>query len=232
MKKSNMLIAVFAVLAAVSVAKAENAEVNFDGGSKGLKPQSMHSIFAAAHSIVPAGTLKTDSETNKRLLGGSGDPCCDDPTILCYAPCEPTELRGAGYRMVRRAHEEKAIEKLKKINADKINDRQLAVLLDAPGTELWYVEGGIHILNRELKGRFSVNSQAIVNEMIPPAGSDRAAGLDDWAVGWAIDYAIDHTVGLIQEYGSWPPVPDDGMADYNPVIGQDFSPGWGRSKVH
>jgi hypothetical protein len=88
MKKSNMLIAVFAVLAAASVAKAENMEVNFDG-QKGLQPQSMHSIFAAAHNIVPAGTLKADAETNKRLMGGSGDPCCDDPTILCYAPCEP-----------------------------------------------------------------------------------------------------------------------------------------------
>jgi hypothetical protein len=95
MKKSNMLIAVFAVLAAASVAKAEEIKIDFDGGNKGLQPQSMHSIFAAAHNIVPAGTLKADAETNKRLLGGSGDPCCDDPTILCYAPCEPEQTRSA-----------------------------------------------------------------------------------------------------------------------------------------
>jgi hypothetical protein len=230
MKKSNMLIAVFAVLAAASVAKAGEVAVDFDGG-KGFQPQSMHDIFAAAHQLVPAGALKTDAETNKRILGGgSGDPCCDDPTILCYAPCEPEGFRAAGYRMKRAGEERKAIEKLKVINADRIKAGALAILLEAPGTEVWYVKGGLRILNRELNGRFSVNSQEIVNEMLQKTGSDKIAGLDDWAAGWGIDYAIDHTIGLIQEYGSWPPVPDSGMANYDPVIGQDFSPGWGRGR--
>jgi len=92
MKK--MMIAVFAVLAAASVAKAENAEVNFDG-QKGLRPQSMHEIFAAAHNIVPAGALNGDIPAEKLTLGGGEDPCCDDPTILCYAPCQPEEFRSA-----------------------------------------------------------------------------------------------------------------------------------------
>ncbi|HBB66621.1 MAG: hypothetical protein A2049_01850 [Elusimicrobia bacterium GWA2_62_23] len=56
MKKSNMLIAVFAVLAAASVAKAGEIEIDFDG-TKGLKPQSMHDIFAGSHQIVPQEAL-------------------------------------------------------------------------------------------------------------------------------------------------------------------------------
>jgi len=48
----NILIAVFAVLAAVSSAQAQS-NIDFDGK---LKPQSMHDIFASSHQLVPAGT--------------------------------------------------------------------------------------------------------------------------------------------------------------------------------
>jgi len=57
MKKSNILVAVLAVLAAASVAKAEEINVDFDGANKGFKPQSMHDIFAASHQILPKETL-------------------------------------------------------------------------------------------------------------------------------------------------------------------------------
>ncbi len=96
MNKMNILAVVAAVLAAASVAKAEEIKVDFDGANKGFQAQSMHDIFAAAHNIVPAGALKADAETDKRILGDGGDPCCDDPTILCYAPCAPEGLRAAG----------------------------------------------------------------------------------------------------------------------------------------
>jgi len=52
MKKSNILIAVFAVIAAASSAHAQVQIVDFDGK---LKPQSMHDIFATSHQLVPAG---------------------------------------------------------------------------------------------------------------------------------------------------------------------------------
>ena len=88
MKKSNMLIAVFAVLAAASVAKAGEIKIDFDGKSVFAVP-SMHEIFAENHQLVPAGTITAEAATEKRLMGGGDDPCCDNPNILCYAPCEP-----------------------------------------------------------------------------------------------------------------------------------------------
>ncbi|MDP2865252.1 MAG: hypothetical protein Q8O90_03315, partial [Elusimicrobiota bacterium] len=53
MKKSNMLIAVFAVIAVASAAQAEVA-INFDGN---LGPQAMHDIFADSRQIIPSGAL-------------------------------------------------------------------------------------------------------------------------------------------------------------------------------
>ena len=53
MKKTSILIAVFAVIAAASVAKAE-VSMDFDGK---LKPQSMHDIFSESHQIIPSGAL-------------------------------------------------------------------------------------------------------------------------------------------------------------------------------
>lgn len=50
MKK--MMIAVFAIMAAGSAAKAEEINIDFDGK---FKPQSMHEIFANGHQLLPAG---------------------------------------------------------------------------------------------------------------------------------------------------------------------------------
>lgn len=55
MKK--MMIAVFAVLAAASVAKAEDVNIGFDG-QKGFPAQSMHQIFAAGHQFVSPDVFK------------------------------------------------------------------------------------------------------------------------------------------------------------------------------
>ena len=52
MKKSNILIAVLAVIAAASSTHAQVQVVDFDGK---LKPQSMHDIFATSHQLVPTG---------------------------------------------------------------------------------------------------------------------------------------------------------------------------------
>lgn len=54
MKKTNILIAMFVVIAAASVAKAEMTDINFDGK---FKPQSMHDIFAGSHQIIPQEAL-------------------------------------------------------------------------------------------------------------------------------------------------------------------------------
>ncbi len=53
MKKTSILIAVFAVIAAASAARAEVA-INFDGN---LDPHTMHDIFADSRQIIPSGTL-------------------------------------------------------------------------------------------------------------------------------------------------------------------------------
>lgn len=53
MKKTNILIAMFVVIAAASAAKAEMA-IDFDGK---FNPQSMHDIFADSHQIIPSGVL-------------------------------------------------------------------------------------------------------------------------------------------------------------------------------
>jgi len=53
MKKTSILIAVFAVIAAVSAAQAEVA-IDFDGN---LGPQAMHDILADSRQIIPSGAL-------------------------------------------------------------------------------------------------------------------------------------------------------------------------------
>lgn len=53
MKKNSILVAVFAIIIAASAAKA--AEIIDFNGAKGLKPQSMHDIFATGQNSLPAG---------------------------------------------------------------------------------------------------------------------------------------------------------------------------------
>lgn len=57
MKKMNVLAAVVAVLAAASVAGAQEIEVDFDGAKKGFQAQSMHDIFSGSHQIIPQEAL-------------------------------------------------------------------------------------------------------------------------------------------------------------------------------
>ncbi|GEM_PF-5700543 len=54
MKKNSILIAAFAVIVAASAAKAQT--MDFDG-TKGLKPQSMHEIFAGSNQFLPHEAL-------------------------------------------------------------------------------------------------------------------------------------------------------------------------------
>jgi hypothetical protein len=65
MKK--MMIAVFAVMAAVSAAGAEEIKIDFDG-KKGFGPQSMHQIFAAGHQFVsPDGFKPTPAQAEEAV---------------------------------------------------------------------------------------------------------------------------------------------------------------------
>lgn len=89
MKEINVLIAVFAVLAAVSSAKAEEIKVDFDG-KKGTQAQSVSRLFAAGASLPQADSLPAP-----KMVPAGDDPCCDNPFINCYAPCEPEQGRSA-----------------------------------------------------------------------------------------------------------------------------------------
>jgi len=180
MKKSNMLIAVFAVLVAASVAKAEEVKVDFDGG-KGFQAQSMHDIFAAAHNIIPAGALKTDAETDKRILGGgSGDPCCDDPTILCYAPCEPEPMRvksggSTGFGELARYY--LAQGKIKSAVADYYNaigDQSSALALADKNVRVAASNGTVLVIRGGSQERISDRALAArVNAIVHPEGQQK-----------------------------------------------------------
>jgi hypothetical protein len=89
MKKSNMLIAVFAVLAAASVAKADEIKVDFDGSDKGFKPQSMHDIFAGSHQII-----------SKESLAYVPVPVPVDPEESPMPMIEPWNIDPMGYCMM------------------------------------------------------------------------------------------------------------------------------------
>jgi len=52
MKKTSILIAVFAVIAAASTARAETT-INFDGN---LKPQTLHDVFTESYQNIPDAT--------------------------------------------------------------------------------------------------------------------------------------------------------------------------------
>ncbi len=74
MKKGNILIAVTAILTAASVARAGEIELDFDGG-KNFAAQSLHSIFAAGHTIIPEGVLESVIPVPEPLIAK------EDPTL-------------------------------------------------------------------------------------------------------------------------------------------------------
>ncbi len=85
MKKSNILLAVLAVMAAASVAKAEMTDINFDGK---LKPQSLHDIFANSHQLVPA-PMPVPVETKLNSLGSACALVCVGQKLTNNCQCEP-----------------------------------------------------------------------------------------------------------------------------------------------
>lgn len=178
MKKMNVLAAVVAVLAAASVAGAQEIKVDFDGAKKGFQAQSMHDIFAAAHNIVPAGLAKGDADTEKRLIGGSGDPCCDDPTILCYAPCEPAEFRAAGpkdFKTLARYYV--AQRKMKALVAEyylSVGDRVSAESLKSEKVRVAAEAGVVYVLGQGRQEKiFDRGLAARLETMVRPEGQQK-----------------------------------------------------------
>lgn len=83
MKKTSILIAMFAVMAAASATQAAEL-VDFDGK---LKPQTMHDIFANAHQFIPAPKL-SPVETQSDLPDSYGSVC---PNAQLAFACSPGE---------------------------------------------------------------------------------------------------------------------------------------------
>lgn len=108
MKKTSILIAMFAVIAATSAAQAE-INMDFDGK---LKPQSMHDIFSGSHQIIPQEALAqvpvpapVDPEESPIPMI---EPWQIDPNGYCmmipwtdedgvYHDCSPLPNTGPGY---------------------------------------------------------------------------------------------------------------------------------------
>lgn len=105
MKKSSILIAMFAVIAAATAAKAE-ATIDFDGK---FKPQSMHDIFTNSHPLVSAEALDAVTPVpspskfmikpnavcsivcypgNPGLIGNQPGDCGSQPAIYTSCPQE------------------------------------------------------------------------------------------------------------------------------------------------
>lgn len=206
MKKSNMLIAVFAVLAAASVAKAQ---VNFDGRA-GIKPQTLHSIFSASHQIIPEGAIK---------------PAQAIDTVKATEKEADAEK---AYRSLSYKIQKAQLAVLADINASVIRSAKLEMLIGAHGTEVWFYSGTILVLNSDLKAVFTIDDAGMLRAVASAGNSDQRNGTLAGILAEGV-----HTIwNSLNEYGSWPPVPDSGMANYDPVIGQDFSPGWGKSIKH
>lgn len=89
MKKSTILIAVLAVMSAISVARAEEFKMDFDGN---LKSQSMHDIFANSHQFIPAPKL-SQIETPSELSDSQHGFACSNAQ-LAFA-CSPGEYFSA-----------------------------------------------------------------------------------------------------------------------------------------
>ncbi len=104
MKNSKVLIAVLAVLAAASAAKAGEISVDFDG--RGSRAYAVGSVVNDDISITHAKaygagatTINTDMTIGQVKAAPaidpagsakalhSDDPCCDNPMILCFVPC-------------------------------------------------------------------------------------------------------------------------------------------------
>lgn len=85
MKKSNMLIVVFVIIAAASAAMAEDVGMDFDGR---FEPQTMHGIFANSHQFVPPAT-PTPAKTGIDLMGSACALVCVGQKTTDDCRCEP-----------------------------------------------------------------------------------------------------------------------------------------------
>lgn len=72
MKKTRILIATFAVIAATQAAKAETAAINFDGN---LKPQTLHDVFVESHQIIPDAPLPFPMPASDTDIPGNSNAC-------------------------------------------------------------------------------------------------------------------------------------------------------------
>lgn len=72
MKKTNILITMFAVMAVASAAKAEMASIDFDGS---LKPQTLHDVFTESHQIIPDATLPFPMPSSDTSIPGNFGDC-------------------------------------------------------------------------------------------------------------------------------------------------------------
>lgn len=206
MKKSNILIVMLAVIAVASVAGAVEV-VDFDGK---FKPQSMHDLFAAGHQLLPAAALDT-----KPALPNSNSSISGEKT----------------YRSISYKVQQAQLAALADINSRVIRDARLERLLRAPGTEAWFSGARTLVINADLKSGFAINDAGITTAVASAGFSgQKAAVVDDAIFAGIVAEGAKVIWNSITEYASWPPVPDSGMANYDPVTGNDFSPGWGRRK--
>lgn len=89
MKKTSILMAMFALIAAASAAKAEAPAVDFDGK---FKTQSMHDIFAESHQLIPPGTMEQSPAPAKVAFNPLGSACslvCVNQQLTADCRCEP-----------------------------------------------------------------------------------------------------------------------------------------------
>jgi hypothetical protein len=84
MKKTSILIAMFAVIAAASAAMAQAPAIDFDGK---FKPQTMHDIFTNSHPLIPAPT-PVAAETKINPLGSACALVCVGQRLTDDCRCE------------------------------------------------------------------------------------------------------------------------------------------------
>ena len=190
MKKNSILIAAFAVIVAASAAKAQ---VDFDGK---FGAQSMHSIFSAGHNIIPTSVSQ-----------GIIQP--ENPTMQAVAE-EAKVARVMSYKVLQLQ-----IEVLKNINTNLIKNEKLGALLETPGTEIWFQGNIVTVINVDMKGRFIIRDRNVSQAVCAAQSGDQRFDPVDLVVIGIVEVAHIISNG-IQEYGSWPPVPDNGTAnDYH-----------------
>ena len=272
MKKSNTLIAVFAVIAAASAARAEVA-INFDGN---LGPQAMHDIFADSRQIIPSGALdqvpvpvpadpvespipmiepwNIDPQPACMMVcfpGIEGYPDCCGAAQNTYtwwpqpweAPgtCQPIPHNGNWYEMancnptvdwdqiIPSAQGQTKSAKSARIFHPGLQQKLREILMGYCDTYPEFAEVILPMLKKEgtkivTHGRivYIINGNSIIRfgGKAPAESESGASARKKPSTGLAlVDAAVQaaeavyNVVQAVNEYGSWPPVPDNGTAD-------------------